>query len=196
MRSTSNGNTTVYYKDKPFFASVETLNQLYKRAKSQIGAGPLMPLGAARNDVGTVRVVRTTITKHAVLSDTSVLQYLVAFMPCAIGCPLGILYPIIVPSETEQTIDGVIQVFELDGAELERRLVAVPGRPEPYLNTDGLRPASQRDFVLKLHGDVGMFGARTADSLIEPVTAPLLNEIMAATSASAPKPPASTTSTL
>ncbi len=183
MRSTSNGDTTLYYKDKPFFAQPDTLNRLYKKAKNELTAGPIRPLDAATPGLGVVRVVRTTITKHVVLSDTSTIQIIVAILPCAFGCPAGLLYPALIPSTSDQSLDGIIQVFEVNAAELDKRLVSVPGRTDPYFNTDGLRPTTQRDFTLQLHAEVGMLGPRgDADVMIEPLTQPLLNEIRVAIS--------------
>jgi hypothetical protein len=191
MRSTSSGNTTMYYKDKPFYALPSTLADLYTRAKKKMDGSALKPLSVAGHDVGTVRVVRTTIVKHAVVGDNSFIQWLVVVLPCAFGCPLGIAYPALVPAEADHEVDGVIQVFDVDAAELDRRIISVPGSAEPYFNSDGLRPAAQRTFNLKLHASYGLLAERGPDSLIEPLAEPLLTEIRAAAStSSAPPPPA------
>jgi len=154
LKSTSSGDTTIYYKDKPYFAQPSSRKRVHQQVLEQLAGKYKLVVPTAGDDF---YLVRTTIAEHKVTDTNTFSQFFACFGGLAFLCPPAWIYNALVPVRSEEQIRIVVQMFRIPSGEAKARAVAVPGAIYPLINTDGLQPVAQREFNAVGQGEAGIW---------------------------------------
>ncbi|MBN2358202.1 MAG: hypothetical protein JXR83_02035 [Deltaproteobacteria bacterium] len=159
LKSASSGDTTVYYKDKPYFAQPGIRKRVHGQVLEQLASKFKLVAPTAGEDF---YLVRTTVAEHKETDSNAMWQYIscigpVAFFVLCPISPLAWIYNALVPVRSEQQIRLIVQLFRIPSAEAKARTVAVPDSIYPLVNTDGLQPVAQREFLAQGQGEAGIW---------------------------------------
>jgi hypothetical protein len=159
LKSTSSGDTTIYYKDKPYFAQPSIRKRIHGQVLEQLAGSLKLVTPTAGEDF---YLVRTTIAEHKVTDTNSFWQYMACLMPVAVFVicpisPLAWIYNAVVPVRSEEKIRLIVQIFRIPTGEAKARTVAVPDSIYPLINTEGLQPVAQREFNAVGQGEAGIW---------------------------------------
>ena len=137
-------NTTAVYLDKPFFAKEQTRKLIYKKTlkhlQNDLGAKLVNP-----QDGPSLILVRTTITGQKVTNTNLWIQNLACVFGAAFLCPPLWIYNAVAPVHIEIQVQAVLQIFEIPGDAINKRLISKPGSVYPYMITQGLPALAQKE---------------------------------------------------
>lgn len=143
-------------REKPFFARPPVLNAVHERVLAEVQkrrpSWRVTSTSGAPLLAGQVTVVRTVIEANELMSSDRPLKNL-AFGFGLIILPLQFIN--IDPVHETQRVYGIVERFELEGGELNRRLVKYPSQPDFAVNLAGLQQL-RREFGLDVSYDEGL----------------------------------------
>lgn len=143
-------------REKPFFARPPVLNAIHERVLAEVQkrrpSWRVTSTSGAPLLAGQVTVVRTVIEASEMMSSDRALKNL-AFGFGLVILPLQFIN--IDPVHETQRVYGIVERFEVEGGELNRRLVKYPSQPDFAVNLAGLQQL-RREFGLDVSYDEGL----------------------------------------
>lgn len=170
MYSSTAGNTTTYWKDKPPLAQPDSLRAL-SSATAKAGAQYGIVATAEMPDSGDILLLRPVILEQRETDSNSLLQVLLLVGGAACLCPPMWLGNVIVPLKRTEVIRIGIVAFRVPAAEARARVMN--GGVGTYLRTDGLLPVGSQEIVIHHTAEGGFFGSNQAggDPLMQDIGA-------------------------
>ncbi|MGV3622051.1 MAG: hypothetical protein ACO1OB_14610 [Archangium sp.] len=143
-------------REKPFFARPPVLNAIHDRVLAEVQkrrpSWRVTSTSGAPLLTGNVTVVRTVIEASEMMSSDRALKNL-AFGFGLVILPLQFIN--IDPVHETQRVFGIVERFQIEGGELNRRLVKYPSQPDFAVNLAGYQQL-RREFGLDVSYDEGL----------------------------------------
>lgn len=143
-------------REKPFFARPPVLNAVHERVLAEVQkrrpSWRVTSTSGAPLLAGQVTVVRTVIEASELMSSDRALKNL-AFGFGLIILPLQFIN--IDPVHETARVYGIVERFQVEGGELNRRLVKYPSQPDFAVNLAGIQHLRQ-EFGLDVSYDEGL----------------------------------------